>query len=67
MAKKYITGNSRAIPAGSPIKSRRVDEGSEPDVDFYEGDTWYPGPATTEKMIIGWLADGSLIEADEDG
>ena len=60
MAKKYIIGNPRDIPKGSAIKSRR-----DGDIEFYEGDSWYPGPKTTEAMIAAWVADGSLIEVDD--
>ena len=62
MAKKYIIGNPRGLPVGVPIKSRIGPDGEG--INFYEGDEWYPGPATTAARIKDWVADGSLIEVD---
>lgn len=63
MATKYIIGNPRDIPKGSPIKSRVNPDGT--DTHFYEGDEWYPGPKTTAARIKDWVADGSLLEVND--
>jgi len=63
MAKKYIVGNPRELPEGVPVKSRIGPNGAE--INFYEGDAWYPGPKTTKEMIAGWVKDGSLIEVTD--
>ena len=63
MTTKYVIGNPRGIPEGLPIKSRVNPDGT--DTQFYPGDDWYPGPATTPSMIANWVQDGSLIEVED--